>query len=251
MIPLNFNQFLSEIEAVLNKPRPFAHIRFGDGEGIVMGYPEYTGEKACRKRWEKWLGKNDIDMEFYAKKIREAVVEADIIGTPCLRHQKVNQDWRNVKHYMHKLGLLNGNSKTCCMNCTVELQTKGLYEKLLYGREEIFFISCRDVTNLLKNRLSIGNVEGFLLPPQNRPYMGKVHTNAHHFPDRYFDITTWIMQHDIRNKLFLIGAGGLGKVYCTLVKQNGGIALDIGSIFDGWMGLVSRSYLKNIRQFQL
>jgi len=37
-------------------------------------------------------------------------------------------------------------------------------------------------------------------------------------------------------KLFLVGAGFLGKIYCDLIKRHGGIALDVGSMMDRWAG---------------
>ena len=38
----------------------------------------------------------------------------------------------------------------------------------------------------------------------------------------------------------LVGAGALGKAYCEAVRQQGGVAVDIGSGFDGWAGVMSR-----------
>ena len=43
----------------------------------------------------------------------------------------------------------------------------------------------------------------------------------------------------------LVGAGPLGKVYCNEVKLAGGVALDIGSIFDSWARRPTRGYLKS------
>ena len=251
MISLNFDQFYSEIESVLKNPRPFAHIRFGDGEGIVMGYPEHTPENRARQRWTKWIGQNNIEMKSFAKMIRESVKAADIVGTPCKRHQIVNQDWRNVKIFMDRYGLLANDKKTCCMDCTIELQKRGLYKTLLSGRKKIYYISCRDVTNELKEKFNIEYVKGFHLPPQHTPFKGKVLTNDSHYPYMYNFIKAWLEIHDLRNKVWLVGAGGLGKIYCTWIKEAGGIALDIGSIFDGWKGLVTRSYLKNIKEYSI
>jgi len=251
MIPINFNQFLLELENVLKSPRPWMHARYGDGEGIVMGYPEFTGETRCRQRWNKWLGTNNIDMKKFAVEIRNSINNCDIVGTPCLRHQKVNSDWRNVKHFMHKYDLLQDRTKTCCMDCTVELQTKGHYKRLLSNRDSIYYISCRDMYFIFTKRLNIKNVFGFILPPQHRPCKGKVYTNKKHYPDLFNEIKFWLDRKTIKNNLFLVGAGGLGKIYCSWIKERGGIALDIGSIFDGWDGLVTRSYLKNIGKFEL
>jgi len=250
MIPLNFDQFYTELADVLLNPRPWAHMRYGDGEGIVMGYPEYTGRLKAAGRWSKWLGDADINMAVFAEKIRESVGYADIVGTPCLRHNKVNQDWRNVKIFLNRFDLLKPQTKTCCMDCTIDLQTKGLYKKLLSGRESIYYISCRNVDKILQEKCGIKNVYHKFIPPQARPNKGTDYSEQEHFPGMYFEILEWIT-NNAQNNLFLVGAGGLGKIYCMEVKKAGGIALDIGSIFDGWAGLMTRSYLKDIRKFTL
>ena len=197
MKTVDFNEFLEELEDVLAHPRPWAHIRFGDGEGIVMGYPEYTKVERCKARWHKWLGDNEIVtapgyMTAFSELIRASVEIADIVGTPCLRHQYVNQDWRNVIKYMEDLGLVNEDTRSCCMDHTVDLQRKGLYRKLLQDKE-IIYISCRKVTNEL---MAIGakNVMGIFLPPQNKPFMGDVHTKKKHYTEIYNAIKGYIFE---------------------------------------------------------
>jgi len=45
-----------------------------------------------------------------------------------------------------------------------------------------------------------------------------------------------------QGRLVLVGAGYAGKVIVGEAKRRGGIALDLGSIFDHWMGAHTRSY---------
>lgn len=251
MISIDFDQFCQELFSVIDKPRPWMHARFGDGEGIVMGYPEYTSNPKARKRWTKWIGANILDMQRFAKEIREAVKMCDIVGIPCKRHQTVNQDWRNVKLYMEKFNLLRKDQKVCCMDCTIDLQRNDLFKELFENLQEVYCITCRDVEQSIRDRFHIPEVNMFFLPPQHRPYKGKVMTTTPHFPARFVYLRNTIFEMDIKNKVFLVGAGGLGKIYCKWIKQKGGIALDIGSIFDGWAGLQTRSYLKNIKEFTL
>jgi hypothetical protein len=60
-----------------------------------------------------------------------------------------------------------------------------------------------------------------------------------------------IRNTNIVGKVFLVGAGGLGKIYCMLIKEHGGLAYDIGALFDGWAGLYTRPYLHNTERFAL
>ena len=52
-----------------------------------------------------------------------------------------------------------------------------------------------------------------------------------------------------QGEVFLVGAGFLGKIYCQTIKNLGGIALDIGSAADYWMGYQTRPFT-NIKQRQ-
>ena len=45
-----------------------------------------------------------------------------------------------------------------------------------------------------------------------------------------------------RGRLVLVGAGYAGKIIIDEARNRGGIALDLGSIFDRWMGANTRSY---------
>ncbi|MBW3096891.1 hypothetical protein [Pseudohoeflea coraliihabitans] len=44
----------------------------------------------------------------------------------------------------------------------------------------------------------------------------------------------------LQGKVFLVAAGLVGKHYCRLIKERGGIALDIGAVADAWDGKSSR-----------
>jgi hypothetical protein len=53
-----------------------------------------------------------------------------------------------------------------------------------------------------------------------------------HFPAVYEQTIAWIRTSIGKGDLVLIAAGILGKVYCQAVKEQGGIAVDIGSVVD-------------------
>jgi hypothetical protein len=255
MISINFDQFYSELKQALKDKKPWSHIRYGDGEGIVMGYPDFTKEHRAKARWHKWLGDCELihikdRMKRFGFMVRQSILNADIIGIPCLRHQTVNSDWRNVKKFMDYYKLIKENTKCCCMDCTVDLQKKGLYRELLKD-QDVIVISCRGVTQQLQE-VTGRPVLSILLPPQQKPNLGPILTKKKHYPELYQSIIKFLnSDQDFTGKLFLIGAGGLGKLYCDWAKSKGAMALDIGSIFDGWVGLITRSYLKDIGQFKL
>ena len=56
-----------------------------------------------------------------------------------------------------------------------------------------------------------------------------------HFPDGFEELRE-TLHVPYPGALFLVGAGVFGKIYCHWIKQRGGVAVDIGSIFDSWAG---------------
>ena len=256
MPKLNFIQFYDSLRARVASRQPFSVIRIGDGEGIILGYPGRTPPAKMNKRLDKWFGsKNMSDTEkiWFAEALREACKNADMLGIPGLRHDKINQDWRNVKRYVADFKLSTEQQDVFCMDCTIELQTKRKFQELLTGIDRLYCISCRDLSGKISCAFGIKTVETFLVPPQNVPYRtvpGTQTANTRHYPDLYNLALKWIEQRALSN-LFFVGAGGLGKLYCNHVKKMGGMALDVGSLFDGWAGLVTRSYLSNVEQYRL
>jgi hypothetical protein len=76
---------------------------------------------------------------------------------------------------------------------------------------------------------------------------------APHYPDLYAEYLRRIhaSHTTLRGVLFLIGAGGLGKMYCHAVRQMGGMGLDVGALFDGWAGIPTRPYLEKAADYVL
>lgn len=248
---INYDKFLELVVNTVNTKTPFCHVRYGDGEGIVAGYPEHVSRDKALQRWHKWIGKipvSDECMLALSKRLKSLIKDVDILGLPCKRHMKMDSNWRNVvKHIPAK-----DAKHTCCMDWIVEMQYKGDFAKILTGQEKIYCVTCRNVENKLKKRYGIKEIETFYLKPQARPNMGDKHCLIPHYPDRFNQFFPWLEGLKLNGEIFLVGAGGLGKVYCHEIKKAGGIALDIGSVFDGWVGLGTRSHIRNnMRKFKI
>jgi hypothetical protein len=256
MPKLNYSQFYESLRARIKSRAPFSAIRIGDGEGIILGYPERTSRMKMDKRLDKWFGSgNMLDNEKikFARDLRSACRNADMLGIPGMRHDKLNQDWRNVKRYITEFELSNETQEVFCMDCTIELQTNHKFNELLAGIDRLYCISCRALNDKISAAFDIKIVETFLIPPQNTPYRtakGMQIADTKHYPDLYYLALKWIEQRALNN-LFFIGAGGLGKIYCDYVKKMGGMVLDVGSLFDGWAGLKTRSYVNDAEIFSL
>jgi hypothetical protein len=61
-----------------------------------------------------------------------------------------------------------------------------------------------------------------------------------HYPDGLERALAELKLSSVAGTLVLVGAGLLGKVVCGETRRQGGIAIDVGSLFDAWAGLHTR-----------
>lgn len=121
--------------------------------------------------------------------------------------------------------------------CSSELHRSLLphYRELVGGRT-IGLVSCHErLPGVLRQRMGVHDVRLHLVPRQS---LGQGISD--HYPRRYLELLDELAASDVEGMLYLVAAGIAGKAYCETVRQGGGVALDIGSIADVWMGEVTR-----------
>ena len=69
--------------------------------------------------------------------------------------------------------------------------------------------------------------------------------NQNHF-SKYNEIINKIKRVVNDTDIFLIGGGVLGRGYCDIVKENGGVAVDIGQVMNTWKNKIIPPRFKNI-----
>lgn len=251
---LSYPEWLERVRAAVVCRKAFSFVRVGDGEGIVIGYPEFTDEGSFDRRIQKW---SRLEQPLtrsqrlqLAKGIREAVCAANVVGTPGNRHMDLNQDWRNTRRFLRYYSMVRGAESE--MDFSVQAQREGKWPEILVGVRELYCITCRDVTEELQRVVGVERVHTFILPPQVKPNMGVCLVSEPHYPNLFQQVPHWLQTRPASGNVFLVGAGGFGKIYCHWIQQMGGVALDVGSLFDGWAGLATRSYLReNLKAYQL
>jgi len=247
MSQLSYDEFVLELRDAIAKRTPWAFMRFGDGEGIILGYPQLTKEHEYLKRLDKWFGSktmNGQERALFADNMKRAAVSANVLGVPGPRHKAVNKFWDRVVPLLQSYGALGGDRKEICMDVVIDMHVQHGWKKILDGLPWLGLITCRLLEVQLRSTFHITKVESFYLPPQNKPYMGGNYSPGPHYPDRYRALPNWLDTTCKPGSVYLVGAGGLGKLYCQWIKERGGIAIDAGSILDGWAGFQTRSYLR-------
>jgi hypothetical protein len=254
-------QFKNAVIDALNKQIPFSCVRVGDGEGRLLGYPfvfsdfdisyevlnyQFGGASTdlMTANYSKYILCDQIKL--LRQLIVDALVSADYIGIP------VADFFRSVRQSSFKD--LHG-----AMGYVVGFQESLLIRKDLDSSQilgtNIFQLLCTHTNFLLiilqaSRRVFYINDKNmdisFKLLNIDKPFI-HIPVPSHstwsmdkslygQFPFQYKFICSQISEYGhLGGDLFLIGAGILGKHYANYVKRNGGVGLDIGSVFDSWM----------------
>ncbi len=83
--PLSLDALRVRLQAAIADRAPFSAIRLGDGEGRVMGYPEYVTDALLGDIWRTWFGHaayRTPQVSDLRAALREACRTADVIGVP-------------------------------------------------------------------------------------------------------------------------------------------------------------------------
>ena len=246
---------------------PFSLVRLGDGEGNVLFWGNKGAEfpvlaRLCMDRiWRVMFGRiqpsDELWDDLYGG-ISSAAMNARYVGVPTPRQTEESLrrlceakeqdfdlrgttgvlsvwDWyraaRNVKsNVVHRV-----------VEWHVHLPLLEFYGELIREAENVSLITC--YPNLLPQlhaRFGVDSGEVLLIPPQAANIKGT--PDAVHFPDTYKKIVEAIRKEGRGQQLFFVGAGLVGKLYCDEIRQAGGMAIDVGSLMDVWVGEGVRPY---------
>ena len=217
---------------------PTSVIRLGDGEGALLGYPTLTNRQDVDRSLLIWLRTKAVpeeDVLALVGALKHAVYNADIVGLP--RQKQIQQEgfylWRAVQESVDTLGLLSPSTQETHTALHRLLQHALLYRPLLQDSPFLGIISCRPIGEALQALFNIGEVQWHGVRGE-LDATGPIETA--HYPDGFNEMRRNLTV-PFPGALFLVGAGAFGKVYCQWIKERGGIALDIGSIFDAWANI--------------
>jgi len=253
---------LSKIE---NKT-PFSLIRLGDGEGHFLPYRsafrpfQKQDRLSSQKIW--WGGEKMKDGDWKQLEVDyfKALQESDLLGIPC--------PWRisrSLLGFFSENVVLNGEArglqaifdflekdsskKQALTSCHIHshLEDLGFWDVILRSIESCSLISCHpSLKELFKEKYDL-TVRSFHELPGEHKYShifdNQRSVSIPHFPNRFEDIQSKI-EVAYLGEVFLVAAGFLGKFYCQTIKERGGIALDIGSAADYWLGYQTRLWVK-------
>ncbi len=244
------------ILGAITRRHGFSLVRLGDGEGRVLGYPghftdqevlaqvlhyQFGPESMQRVKAadpDNWIG---ASMSFLRGKLEQSVQNADMLGVPVSEFYCGMQ--KAITHGMlgYACAMLYAMSSTRPLKPTDYVGTnvfqlaaaKGaIFKNIVLQAKWIYLVGPWDLRPDLANVFGRADLNYIRVPGH---YTWRGSTGFGQYPDLYRYVETRLLKlGDISGCLFLVGAGILGKYYCDLIKRQGGVALDIGSVFDSW-----------------
>lgn len=221
----------SYVIKALDTNTPFSLIRIGDGECMVLSNNTYP--------FKRQFGFIPDHIPRIQNKIKNAYQNADIVGVPTERHKLISKYWRTAEYYVPD------NTPKTSIDIHSELNESGLIFDIVKNRD-VVCITGRDIKTPLEY---VGgcNVTQIKITPELLFEEDK--KQEPHYPNQYNKVVEYIFNNDFHGKVCLVGAGFLGKIYCDLLKNSGGVVIDMGSIFDLWAGKITRGSKKGVNSY--
>lgn len=232
----------------VDEREPAAVVRFGTGEARLLTASPDDAEsmRTIVRHLEEEIGLSPAGEDVQAIKDLVAVAyeEADVLGIrfdqPSL---DIHELWmtRLFEDYCRRLA--TGRPPAALAHCLLSDDIVNALPELLAGRP-VSVISCRDLKPVLEGEWGLDDVAVYQVPSQHtvRDVDGSYEAAMYGvpiWPDGHARLHEQVRVRT-RGEVFLVGAGFFGKDLCIRVRDQGGIALDMGSVLDRVAGKITR-----------
>lgn len=263
-------QAIDRVRSAVNDGHPFSLVRLGDGEGIVLSADADIWLQDLSYLHSHW-GSERVSLrsiEEVRSDLFSAIHGADLIGVrrdvvgvtvpdglldsrgddlkafvTSEFHIRVDETANLSGAGARRLALLHralsriewsADQQFCSAWIHWELLASGTLNELIGQVDHVGLVTSRpEIEYLVANRFGV-RTTSVLIPDK---YLEAPSPGAH-VPDRYRTIRSELSFPE--GTLVLVGAGIPGKAYCQWLKESGCIAIDVGSVFDAWVGKASR-----------
>ena len=236
----------------------FSMLRLGDGEGafVTLGEEDEANYSHLYRtnrhnRMAMWFGP-EFPWEsngFFEETMRleEAIADADVVAIPDLpwirNAYKISSHVGipSLSNVIRLSSIKQGGSFTSA-SIAKELHLRGAYKRILAAARRATLLTClADLPLVVKDHFNLDAVDLIAIPGEegSRLALGEnVHFGGH-YPDVYNHLCAEL-RRPWNGEVVLVAAGILGKLYTRLIGRNGGVAIDIGSLADMWLGKKTR-----------
>lgn len=260
---MSTEEVAAQINAAVDEKRGFSLIRMGDGEGAFTKVDAADEARYAalyrwmRRDWEKALFGQNFDARGTGYRsvvdtLLEVSLQQDIVGVPYaswVDHEYDIASTRGVPcvlnvHRSYLAAAERGERRpfVCDQRIHIELHNQGFVEPILRRAGSVGVISCHSqLPARMKAAFGLQEVDLFKIPGEKytENLRSAEQMSGEHFPYVFWDIVRRLsVPHN--GRVFMIAAGTLAKFYADVIKRHGGIALDLGSLVDGWLNISSR-----------
>lgn len=226
---INNQELFDIVTKHLKSGTPIAVSRYGDGEHIAVmmsndiPYIKHLGYVPSNEHKQKM-----------SENIIRSIKESDII---CISNNK-RKKWNVSKRYFMELAneKLIGDA-----DYHTDFLVSGKLDILLRNSKRLFFISGHDLESNFRNRYcnkhGLENIKKIIIPKQAKYFPNQ---SRRHYPEVFTDVCAKLKIMNLDGYFCLVGAGFIGKMYMPLIRDAGGVVLDIGSVFDRLAGFLTR-----------
>ncbi len=252
-----------EIRKFVQQRFPAALIRVGEGEGNALGLampgPLHFVQLNCFNATfsaQTGIALLEAEARIFGGMIREALMSADIIGFRAFgRDSRPNSELEQIPNLISRgdirgaLGMLyarefleaalaRGNFRDKILTSAwIHLALiPHLVEILSVPSSVIVITGKTELKDHFQRRLGKRLRSFIAVPDEGSP----ISSDADSHYRKIFPQVINALKNDLHGTLVLVGAGLFGKIYCHIAKQNGAVALDLGSAFDILAGKKTR-----------
>ena len=217
----------------LKTKQPLFVPRIGDGEAMCL-----SGDRE-KQDWLffRQLGTllHDDDITIIQNNLKKAYQSANIIGMPENKREGLNEFWYKCGEILHEIGA--GDKPAVTNDFHNEWLDSGTLKELLTNRDQLYYVSCHDLTERFKEVYNISEVKGFHISGERYFFPEK---SGRHYPHQFNQVEQWIDSINMKGALFIYGAGVVGKIYGLWAALQGAVALDLGNVLDLLAGFKTR-----------
>ncbi|WP_156823515.1 GT-D fold domain-containing protein [Woodsholea maritima] len=242
------------LNAIINS-NPLSLIRIGDGESYAWLEQLSPQDIALRERawWRDRLSTSERIK--ISTQLRESISNATILGIPsCYRLARdTTEGQQSYKDNDATYPLLHIAKGVLSLQISAVAFTEERIHQLIFNTDTIrlyvkhsqkvlFVTSIKpEELNGLFNHCS-DKITHITIPTHTKMIgLESYESTDISLPFVYEDIIHQINNVVLPGTLVIIGAGVLGKIFCHKVLLKGGIAIDVGSMVDYWLGYRTRS----------
>lgn len=217
---------------------PFCLLRYGDGEGLFafagMKGLHYKYLHACEKHWGE-MPRGIYRLQIM-KNIRQSFRKCDLPGLP---YDYNGFMWRMALNNFLKL---HDKPVSCMHNIHIALEKEKVLDELMQNNP-VFYIGCRDVDQAILDR-GAKSVDSIRISAQ---YKFETEKPKLPFYKQVKHIEAEVKKKDLHGVLCLLAVGVAGKQLGIMMKERGGMVIDVGSVFDMWVGKRTRGWIPEIK----